>query len=214
MILQIMVDQIYQHIQYPIIMLMYGKILLNMVLQPQDYIPIPQEVIDMIAIANYLYSIVYSDVYGKEDWRNWADQLIISHDNLDVWIYDLSMARNKEQVFEALFEQMHYERIEIGLSYPLTEIIQGYYYYKYINKEILLYQLLTDAGTVADAGQDSKMSCEYFYSKLNQIDIDKTIANKENFITEITSYFLPLYREAMYQKSIIESITLEDIISE
>jgi len=95
----------------------------------------------MIAIANYLYSIVYSDVYGKEDWRNWADQLIISHDNLDVWIYDLSMARNKEQVFEALFEQMHYERIEIGLSYPLTEIIQGYYYYKYINKEILLYQL-------------------------------------------------------------------------
>lgn len=185
-----------------------------MVLLPRDYIPIHQEVIDMIAIANYLYSIVYSGIYNKTDWQKWADQLIINHDNLDLWIYNLSMARDKNQVFEVLSERMHYECGEIELPYSLTEVIQGYYYYKFVNKEINLYKLLTEAGAVADAAQDSKKGCEYFYDKLNQIDDDKTIVHEKGFAEEITEYFLPLYREAIYQKDIIESMGTDDVMLE
>lgn len=166
----------------------------------------------MITIANYLYSIIYSEVYKKEDWQNWADQLIINNDNLDIWIYDLSIAENNDVVYKLLSDRMLDEIGEVKLNYSLTETIHGYYYYRYRNRELNLYELLTSAGGVSDANQAGGVDCEYFYDKLNQIDADSAIIYKSKFMEEINNYFLPFYNEALYQKKIIENIQYKDIV--
>ncbi len=167
----------------------------------------------MRPFANYLYALVYSGIYSEPKWKKWADQLLLNTEfNADTeWIYDVAFAHDIETLFQVISERKNFENYGPTERYPLTEIIQGYYYSQYKNKTITLYELLEKSGDVADAGADSGIPCEFFYDLLNQIDEDPHVVNKKTFSKVIWEYFEPRFMVAMEQKEKMESATVEDM---
>lgn len=166
-----------------------------------------------MTLANYLYALVYSDMYDENKWQDWGEKLLVNaqFDDNTEWVYNIIFSNSKQKLFEILSERMHYENYLFYNKYVLTEIIQGYYYYQYIINEISIYELLEKSGIVADAGEDST-SCEFFYELLNRIDKDTNIVNTKEFMNIIYNYFNPLYIAAMEQRMKLESATTEDLI--
>ncbi|MGN0386180.1 MAG: hypothetical protein ACI4EX_09880 [Lachnospiraceae bacterium] len=166
-----------------------------------------------MTLANYLYSIVYSDIYDEKKWQMWAQKLLLDaeYDDNTEWVYDVFFADNKQKLFEAIAERMLCENYLSFNNFALTEIIQGYYYYQYQNKIMGLYELLEKSGDIADAGQDS-MGCEFFYQLLNLMDKSSDIINSKKFINKIINYFEPLSVAAMEQKRRLEMATVHDLI--
>ncbi len=167
----------------------------------------------MRPFANYLYALAYSDVYSDREWKKWADQLLTDaeFDADTEWVFDVAFAHDIETLFQVISERKNFEKYGSSERYPLTEIIQGFYYLQYISKTITLYELLEKSGDVADAGSDSEIPCEFFYNLLNQIDADSNIVNTETFSNGILEYFQPRYMAAMEQKEKLESATVEDM---
>lgn len=165
-----------------------------------------------MTLANYLYALVYSDIYIESDWKIWGEALLVNaeFDDNTEWVYNVIFANSKQELFEILTERMFCENYLFYNKYVLTEIIQGYYYYQYQCKKISLYELLEKSGNVADAGEDS-MGCEFFYDLLNRIDNDPKIVNTTEFKEKISDYFNPLGIAAMEQKRKFESATIEDL---
>lgn len=166
-----------------------------------------------MTLANYLYALVYSDVYDDQMWQSWGENLLEDAEyNIDTeWVFNVVLANDKTELFEAISERMNCENYLGYNKYVLTEIIQGYYYYQYINKKIYMYELLNKAGDVADAGEDS-LGCEFFYGLLNKIDCFPQLVESSQFIKEVSEYFVPLYREAMGQKQALELATVKDLL--
>lgn len=165
-----------------------------------------------MTLANYLYALVYSDMYDEDRWKNWAESILLDaqYDNNTEWVYNVFLATSKQKLFDAISERMVYEDYFMSNKHVLTEIIQGYYYYQYQINAISLYEMLEKSGDVADAGQDA-MGCEVFYSILNKIDENSSIINSMNFIKSISSYFNPLCIAAIEQKRKLETATLENL---
>lgn len=165
-----------------------------------------------MTLANYLYALVYSDVYDEESWMNWAEKILQNAEYTDntEWIYNVYFAENKKQLYDAISDRMLFEDYLCFNCNVLTEIIQGYYYLQYQNNKISLYEMLEKSGNVADAGQDS-MGCEFFYQLLNEIDEYPNIINTKEFMTKITSYFTPLSVVAIEQKRKLEMATVDDL---
>lgn len=168
-----------------------------------------------MTLANYLYALIFSDVYDKQRWQKWGEMLLRDADfNQDTeWVFNVIFANNKQKVFDVLSERKFDEDYLYYNKYALTEIIQGYYYYQYKKGKISLYDLLNKSGDVADAGDDST-GCEFFYNLLNQIDEDANIINNITFKKTIDNYFYPLYKAALDQKQKLESCNLEDLLIE
>lgn len=168
-----------------------------------------------MTLANYLYALVYSDIYDKDKWQIWAENILknAEYDQNTEWVYDVFFAYNKQKLFDVISERMLCEDYFVFNNYVLTEIIQGYYFYRYRSKEISLYEMLEKSGEVADAGQDS-MGCEFFYSLLNRIDKDSNIISDPDFLEKISKYYKPLYEAAMEQKRKLETATVEDLYLE
>ncbi|MCH5345369.1 MAG: hypothetical protein J1E64_15185 [Acetatifactor sp.] len=164
-----------------------------------------------MTLANYLYALVYSDLYDENKWQNWAENILknAEYDDNTEWVYNVFLATGKQKLFDAIYERMYCEGY--FNSHVLTEIIQGYYYYQYQSKAISLYDMLKKSGDVADAGQDSSMGCEFFYDLLNKIDEDSNIVDSVDFQEKILKYYEPLYLAAMEQKRKLESATLKDL---
>ena len=53
-------------------------------------------------IANYIYAAIKSGYWKMEQWQAWADNLIISHDELEEFVYGLSVAENDHEVHSAI----------------------------------------------------------------------------------------------------------------
>lgn len=165
-----------------------------------------------MTLANYLYALVYSDMYDETKWQNWAINILkeTPYDDDTGWIYEVVLATSKQRLFEVIAERRHNENYFAFNNFVLTEIIQGYYFCQCLNKKISLYEMLEKSGDVADAGQDSR-GCEFFYSLLNEIDKVPGIANSAGFMKIISDYYGGLYVAAMEQKRMLESATIEDI---
>ena len=60
-----------------------------------------------IPIANYLYTAVISGYYTVDDWREWADRIILNNtvDDIDIWIFDVAFSTNEEQFYDAILEK-------------------------------------------------------------------------------------------------------------
>lgn len=162
-----------------------------------------------MTLANYLYALVYSEVYNASLWQSWAVKLLENAEYNDdtEWLYDIVFLNNKDELFNAIYERMLFENYQ---DYLLTEIIQGYYYYQYQEKTISLYELLEKSGNVADAREDS-LGCEFFYELENKIDTNCDILNSSEFNTVITNYFSPLCTAALKQKDKLENASLNDL---
>lgn len=166
-----------------------------------------------MTLANYLYALVYSNMYDENDWQHWGEKLLENavYDDDSEWVYDVVFTVNKQKLFEVLSERIFREDYLSHNTYTLTEIIQGYYYYQYLHNQINLYELLNKSGDVADAGEDSK-GCEFFYDLLNKIDKNSNIINDAEFVKIIHNYFNPLCMAAIEQKRKFELAQIEDLI--
>ena len=88
-----------------------------------------------MTLANYLYALVYSDVYDDRMWQSWGANLLEDAEyNINTeWVFNVVLANDKTELFEAISERMNCENYLGYNKYVLTEIIQGYYYYQYIH---------------------------------------------------------------------------------
>ncbi len=165
-----------------------------------------------MTLANYLYALVYSDIYDEELWGKWAEKILqdAEYNENTEWVYNVFLATSKQKLYNAITDRMLREDYLRFNSHVLTEIIQGYYYYQYQNNIISLYEMLEKSGEVADAGQDS-MGCEFFYQLLNMMDEYSDIIRTREFMDKITNYFMPLSVAAMEQKRRVEMATIEDL---
>lgn len=165
-----------------------------------------------MTLANYLYSLVYSNVYGKEMWIKWAVGFLESLEYTEEteWIFNVAFAQDKSSLFDAIYEKRLKEDFMNVSKYTLTEIIQGYYFYLYKNEKIDLYFMIKKSGDVADEQQNC-IGCEFFYNLLNQIDKNSEYFKSNEFIKTINSYYYPRYSEAIIQKTQFESATISDL---
>lgn len=92
-------------------------------------------------IANYIYAAVRSGYWQMEQWQAWADNLIISHDELEEFVYGLSVAENDHEVYSAIADQLYDERYNEGIDYCFHDIIVGYYYLMYKEGRLSLLKL-------------------------------------------------------------------------
>ena len=92
-------------------------------------------------IANYIYAAIKSGYWQMEQWQAWADNLIISHDELEDFVYGLSVAENDYEVHSAIADQLYDERCNEGRDYCFHDIIVGYYYLMYKEGRLSLLKL-------------------------------------------------------------------------
>lgn len=166
-----------------------------------------------MTLANYLYSLVYSNTYTIEEWQQWGINLVMDAEfNEETeWVYDIIFCENKTIFFAKLTERMYKENYSYYHSFTLTEIIQGYYYSQFKQNKISLYKMLELSGDVADAAD---AGCEYFYDLLNKIDANSNIVDSQEFNKEIEEYFEPFCKEALIQKDSLEHCTIADLAIE
>ncbi len=165
----------------------------------------------MFKVARSLYALAYCGIYTYQDWQKWADKLILDHSELDIWIYDVSLATDFNALSKAIGERMEQEIWSEYPSYTITELILGGYYYMYKNNYITLYELLEKCGRVSDGGDVSE-DCEYFYELMNEIDKNPEMEKSYNLQKELNDYLEPLCQGIVSRKKQIESCSYEDII--
>lgn len=164
----------------------------------------------MFKVARSLYALAYCGIYKYQDWQKWADKLILDNPELDLWIYDVSMAHDFTALSEAIGERMEQENWSEYPSCTITELILGGYYYMYKSNNITLYELLEQSGGVSDGGDISK-DCEYFYKLMNEIDNQPAMEKSYELRKELDNYLEPLRQELMTRKCHIENCSYEDI---
>lgn len=111
------------------------------------------EVILML-IAHYLETVILSGYWKKEQWQAWADELIISHDELEDFVYGISLAENEMEAYGVLGEQKFEEVFNESNSFYIEEIVVGYYYLMYKEGRMSLLELferLTDEDDISSS---------------------------------------------------------------
>ena len=97
-------------------------------------------VVTMI-IAHYLNVVVSSGYWQKEQWQAWADELIVSHDELEDFVDDISVAEDESEVGAALREQWYMEVFDGSNNFYIEEIVVGYYYLMFKEGRMSLLEL-------------------------------------------------------------------------
>lgn len=92
-------------------------------------------------VAHYLYMAVISGYYKKRDWQAWADRIILNNDELDIWIYDVSIAQDEKQLYDAICDKMRTEYFDKGSVYSQSNIVLGYYYLLIQEKRMSIVEL-------------------------------------------------------------------------
>lgn len=157
----------------------------------------------MVTIANYLFIASSSGFYSKKDWQGWADKQILKNDSVEDWIYSVSLAKDINELSNALGDKIIEENYYGNNEYPPSDAVIGYFYKRYLNGEISLYELLNKSGAEADGGE-ATLECEEFYSILNEIDRNEKDPNDEEFLKCIKFMFEPFLKVVQYQLKKIE----------
>lgn len=159
----------------------------------------------MIPIAHYLFAISFSGFYNKSEWQKWADELILREDKPKLWLINVSLARNIDDLSKALSDLMITERSYLRNEPPFSDAVIGYYYLRYLSKDISINELLQMSGEEADGGEGATKACEEFYMILNELESDKDLEFKHDFVKMIAEIFEPFKIIALKQKEVIEN---------
>ncbi|MGO4501081.1 hypothetical protein AB4114_35110 [Paenibacillus sp. 2RAB27] len=90
----------------------------------------------MTAIAYYLYAIVSSGYYGKQDWQDWADKRILRETHVEDWLISLSLARDIATVQSILSILMVSERYIVSNPPNLNDTTLGFCYLRYLDSKL------------------------------------------------------------------------------
>jgi hypothetical protein len=176
-----------------------------MVLVHLDYIQIRKGGKRMIPIAHYLFAMAFSGFYNKSEWQKWADDIILREDEPKLWLINVSLARNIDDLSKVLSDLMITERIYMENGPPFSDAVIGYYYLRYLSKDISINELLQMSGEEADGGEGASIACEEFYMILNELESDRDLEFKHDFVKMIEKFFEPFQNIAMKQKEVIEN---------
>lgn len=156
-------------------------------------------------VVNYLHTIVESEYWKKEQWQKWADELIINHDKLEDWIYDVAFANDKEELCLAIAHEKITEVFDQKTNYSEPDVIIGYYYLMFQEKRMNLSELflkLTDEDDIS--GEAELRSFSETKSFLNSARMGKVDYEKMDRL------LCPLARIASKQLNVLESYLKRD----
>jgi hypothetical protein len=108
--------------------------------------------------------------YGRrDDWADWADQIIARRPDPDPWILELSLARDINDLWRVLKARIDLE-VQQGFDRSLIdEAVLGYFWLRFERGDLNLETCLDMAGKHADS-YDTSVDCEVFYSLLNRLE--------------------------------------------
>ena len=138
-------------------------------------------------IVNYLHTAVISGYYEKTQWQSWADRIILNNENVQSWVYDVAVAKNKQELYDAIAFQKCIENFSKDTLYWEPDVVIGYYYLMYKEGKITLSQLFEKINNEDDASSeselfDNKEIVEIIKNqKISMVDLEKI----EKFLEEI-----------------------------
>lgn len=149
-------------------------------------------------VAHYLYMAVISGYYKRGDWQAWADRIILNNDDLETWIYDVSIAQNEEQLYEAICDKKRSEYFDKDSEYSQSDIIVGYYCLLFQEKRISIEELTSklldedDNASDAEILKDKRVICliKKIFSKIYSL----------GDIKELIEILYPLLEKALLQQ--------------
>lgn len=157
----------------------------------------------MTPIAHYLLAAALSKFMSSEKWQQWADQRIERCDNPEPWLIDLSMAKNIDEMRDAIGPKFEQEKKYSNLPL-ISDVIIGYYYLTYKHGYLTTKEFLKIAGAEADGGM-SELECEDIYSMLNLYEkIENEGGDILRLAKDIDAIFYDYNRLAMKQWKEIE----------
>lgn len=159
----------------------------------------------MIPIAHYLFAIAFSEYYKKADWQRWADDRILRQDKPELWLINVSLAGNIDDLSKALSDLMITERSCIKNVPPFSNAVIGYYYLQYSNKEMTVYELLQRSGEEADGGEGASRACEDFYTILTELEFNENLVLDPVFEKKIIELYDPFKQVALIQKEVLDN---------
>lgn len=163
-------------------------------------------------IAHYLHTIVLSGYYTSDDWQSWADNIILNNDikNIEYWIFDVSLAKNQDELFNAIRDKVTVENMtDDYYFYWEPDIVIGYYYLLYKENRISLSELFERLGYDDDISNESI---------INYVDImNGYVVNEDSFseseFAALDKLLNPFMNTALEQKRKLRSYMIEEQIS-
>lgn len=108
-------------------------------------------------IINYLYTAVISGYLKKEQWQEWADCIIMNKNDIETWIYEVSLAENASELCNAIYYKKITEPFDNNTKYWEPDIVIGYYYLMYQKGEMSLVDLLKKLSDEDDICSESEI---------------------------------------------------------
>lgn len=108
-------------------------------------------------IVNYLHTIVVSEYWKKEQWQSWADELILCNDELESWIYDVAVAKNKEELCLSIAHEKIIEVFDKETLYWEPDVVIGYYYLMYQEGRMDLSELFSKLADEDDISSEAEL---------------------------------------------------------
>lgn len=139
-------------------------------------------------IANYLKTIVISGYWDAENWRSWADEIILLNDELDFWIFEVAFATNIEEFYSAIDEEIRNMVFDKNTFYWEPDVVVGYYYLMYKENKIDLSELFLKFIDEDDISHESELfdNSDILYmvnqARINGIDKIDTVKLDELLI--------------------------------
>lgn len=55
-----------------------------------------------MTLENYLYVLVYSDIYAENNWKIWGEELLVNaeFDDNTEWVYNIIFANSKQELYQ------------------------------------------------------------------------------------------------------------------
>ncbi|MGL4107038.1 hypothetical protein [Clostridium sp. LP20] len=158
-----------------------------------------------MTIANYIYIAVMSGYYSKSDWQKWADEEILNNDNVEEWIYNVSLAKDTEELYEAIYEKRIEESYYQSNEFLQEDVVVGYYYMLYSEKRISLYELISRLSDEDDVSASSSIhENQNFYTIFKDINENYDLIEDYELITKIEKLLQPFKKLAEEQKIKLE----------
>lgn len=152
-------------------------------------------------IANYIYIAVISGYYSKEDWQRWADKEISNNDYVEEWVYEVSLAKDKDELYKALYDKRKNESYYENNEILQEDVVVGYYYMLYIEKKLSLYDLIDRLSDEDDISVKSSIhDQEDFYIIFNKIKEDDSLIRNSTFVKNMQILFEPFRKIAEKQQ--------------
>jgi hypothetical protein len=159
-----------------------------------------------LPVGHYWIAAASSGFARPDSWRSWADAIIRRLTVPTVWLIDLALAKNVDDVYAALSTKRDEEVVAKGDYISIGNAKLGYLYLRFERGDYALCEFLQVAGGEADGG-DGGLECEIVYALLN--DVEEAIRRKqpeEHFEAQARRLFAPFTIIASQQWATIESI--------